>query len=77
MKVYILVQAAAGAAGSVVDHIGRLKGIGSVEPVIGPWDVIIEAEGHATLGSMSTSLLDEVEKIEGVTRTLTCVAGNL
>ena len=77
MKVYILVQAAAGTSARVVNDIEALKGIGSVEPVIGPWDVIIEAEGHATLDAMSTGLLDEVEKIDGVTRTLTCVAGNL
>jgi DNA-binding Lrp family transcriptional regulator len=73
VKAYILGQTAVGATGDVAREIGGLDGIASVEPVAGPYDVIAEAIGSSDLESLADGVLTQVETIEGVTRTVTCV----
>lgn len=74
MKAYILVQTAVGRSGQVAREIQSLDGVVTVDPVTGPYDVIAEVSGTSTLEAMADSVLTAVEGIEGVTRTLTCIA---
>lgn len=67
---YVLIQTDVNAA-EVATHLRGVDGIQTSDDVSGPYDVIarVEAEDLDHLGRMVVS---EIQKIEGVTRTLTC-----
>jgi DNA-binding Lrp family transcriptional regulator len=54
----------------VEERIVAIRGVQLAQVVTGPYDVIVRAEA----GSMETlgEVIDEIQKIPGVTRTLTC-----
>ena len=70
VEAYVLIQTAVNAA-NVARDIRPLEGILSAEDVSGPYDVIVRvrAAGMDELGKMVVS---QVQKVEGITRTLTC-----
>ena len=72
IRAYILANVEVGAGAGVVENLLAMKVVKSAENVTGPYDVIavIEVDDTATLGTM---LISEIESIQGITDTLTCV----
>jgi DNA-binding Lrp family transcriptional regulator len=77
MKAYVLVEAEMGKAGSVSTGITSLDITDSrliaVDPVTGPFDVIVLVE-TSDLATLIRSVTDRIQTVEGVKRTITCVA---
>jgi DNA-binding Lrp family transcriptional regulator len=70
IEAFVLVQVDVTVGRKVGDEIGRIPGVQLAQVVTGPYDVIVrvEADSMELLGK----LIDEIQKITGVTRTLTC-----
>jgi DNA-binding Lrp family transcriptional regulator len=73
VRAYILIESKPGSNKFVLDHVRALPGIKLADRVTGPYDVIavLESESLAILSQMTVS---KIHTIEGVVRTLTCVA---
>jgi DNA-binding Lrp family transcriptional regulator len=71
VSAFILIQTEVGRASNVTREIGGVKGIVSVDPVTGPYDVIARGEA-ADLDELAKSIVMPIQSVEGVTRTLTC-----
>ena len=71
-RAYILIQTEVGSTSAgVARSIGDLKGIINSENVTGPYDVIVEAEAQ-DLDRLNRDILQPIQAVPGVTRTLTC-----
>lgn len=71
VSAYILIQTEVGRASDVTREVGNVKGIVSVDPVTGPYDVIARGEA-GDLDELAKSIVMPIQSVEGVTRTLTC-----
>jgi DNA-binding Lrp family transcriptional regulator len=71
VQAYILVQTEVGAAASVAEAVSEIEGVVRVDNVIGPYDVVVLTEA-ATVDELGTSVVSKVQRIAGITRTLTC-----
>ncbi|WP_019634932.1 Lrp/AsnC ligand binding domain-containing protein [Actinomadura atramentaria] len=71
VRAYVLIQTDAGKAMEVVDRVAGAPGVAEVDAVTGPYDVIarVEAADVARLGRL---IMDSVQSVPGVVRTLTC-----
>jgi DNA-binding Lrp family transcriptional regulator len=71
VQAYILIQTEVGKARDVAAAISEIDGIVRVDPVTGPYDVIVlsEARNVDELGKM---IVSQVQLVSGITRTLTC-----
>ncbi len=68
---YILIQVVVGQADSVAKDVAAIKGLGSADAVIGPYDVIARADA-SSLDALGKLVVGKIQDVEGVTRTLTC-----
>lgn len=75
-KAYVLIRAEAGKVGTAVEGMRKLPNVISADAVTGPYDVIaiLEAPDFDALGR---SVVDGVQKIDGIYRTLTCLGVDL
>ena len=73
---YILIQTEVGQSSNVTDAIRNLDGVTAADDVTGPYDVIVRAEAPSVdeLGKMVVS---QIQRVAGITRTLTCPVVNL
>ena len=71
VSAYILIQTDVGRSPSVVTEISQLAGVISAEEVMGTYDVVVKAEAE-TLEVLTREIISKVQKVEGITRTLTC-----
>lgn len=71
VQAYILIQTEVGKARDVAAAISKMDGVVRVDPVTGPYDVIVlsEARNVDDLGKM---IVSQVQLVSGITRTLTC-----
>lgn len=69
---YILITAEPGKAGSVVRGIVAISGVKSVSAVTGPYDAIAEVE-VSDFNAIGNLIVSQIQKIDGVSRTLTCI----
>jgi len=72
-KAYVLIETQVGKTKQVVEAIGRLQGVISVEAVTGPYDVIAVVQGE-TLNDIGELIVSKVHPIAGISRTVTCLA---
>lgn len=72
MRAYVLINALPGRALEVADKIRRVPGVTAADAITGQYDVIasFEAPNLAVLGS---ALIDRIQKLDGVRRTVTCL----
>ncbi|MQG25890.1 MAG: Lrp/AsnC family transcriptional regulator [SAR202 cluster bacterium] len=72
-KAYLLIETAVGKTREVADILHSLNGMSNVDVVTGPYDIIatIEADDMAIVGEIVT---EKIHTIDGVVRTVTCVA---
>ncbi len=75
-KAFVLIETAVGKTKEVVDALRVVKGVESVDPVTGPYDVIAVVEG-ADLNTIGDLVTGRIHPISGVTRTVTCLAMRL
>ena len=73
---YVLVQTDVGKAADVTRMVREIDGVVSAEDVTGPYDVIalVHAESIDAVGRL---VVRDVQRIEGITRTVTCPVVNL
>jgi len=77
MKAYILIETMAGKTKAVKKALGRIKSgkskLLALDAVTGPYDYIAVVDGPSidVIGQLVT---ESIGKIDGVTRTTTCVA---
>lgn len=68
---YILIQTDVGKSQSVTEAVAAIKGVLEAESVTGPYDVIARADARS-LRDLSHLVVDRIQEVDGVTRTLTC-----
>jgi DNA-binding Lrp family transcriptional regulator len=76
VNAYVLIQTDVGKAAEVTRQVREIEGVVTAEDVTGPYDVIVcvEAGSVDLLGRLVVSRL---QRIEGITRTVTCPVVNL
>ena len=76
VNAYVLVQTEVGKAAEVAKQIATIDGVVSAEDVTGPYDVIARAEAKS-VDELGKLVVGKVQRIEGITRTVTCPVVNL
>ena len=71
VQAYILIQTEVGRAAAVASDVAGIDGVTRAEDVTGPYDVIVHAEA-ADVDALGGQVIAAVQKIPGITRTLTC-----
>jgi DNA-binding Lrp family transcriptional regulator len=71
VQAYILIQTEVGKASAVAEVISEISGVIQAEDVTGPYDVIVRAEAD-TVDALGRMVVAKVQRVEGITRTLTC-----
>ncbi|CAN5433964.1 MAG: Lrp/AsnC ligand binding domain-containing protein [Nocardioidaceae bacterium] len=71
VNAYILIQTEVGKAADVARAIADVAGVSLAEDVTGPYDVIVRAEAQ-NVDELGQLVVAKVQKISGITRTLTC-----
>jgi DNA-binding Lrp family transcriptional regulator len=72
-KAYVLIETAVGRAREVTAALEKLEGVKSVDAVTGPYDIIVIAEGE-TLNDIGDLVTGRIHPINGISRTVTCLA---
>ena len=75
MQAYILITTDAGKVMGVLAEIRTIEGVKSAHATIGPYDIIafVEFENPSDLANL---IVDKIQKVGGVSRTLTCIASS-
>ncbi len=73
MQAYILITADAGKAINALDSVKKVEGVKSAYMTVGPYDIIAFVEAPDT-SSLTSMIVDKIQKVDGVSRTLTCIA---
>ena len=71
VQAYILIQTEVGRAAAVASDVAGIEGVTRSEDVTGPYDVIVHVEA-SDIGALGDQVIAAVQKIPGITRTLTC-----
>lgn len=71
VRAYVLIQTRMGASSDVAGAIAGMRGVSSAAGVVGPYDVIVEAEAD-DLDGLGRLVASGIQTVEGVTRTITC-----
>jgi DNA-binding Lrp family transcriptional regulator len=71
VSAYVLIQTDVGKAAEVARQVGQVEGVAAAEGVIGPYDVIVRAEAP-TVDDLAHMVVSHIQRIEGITRTVTC-----
>jgi len=71
-KTFVLIETAVGKAKEVVSALRQVEGVKSVDPVTGPYDVIVvvEQDSLIDIGDLVTS---KIHSVPGISRTVTCL----
>ena len=72
-KAYVLIETQVGKTKKVVEVMGGLAGVISVDAVTGPYDAIATIQGE-TLNDVGDLVTSKVHPINGISRTVTCIA---
>ncbi len=72
-KAYLLVETAVGKTRDVANTLRALSGIETVDVVTGPYDIIAVINGD-DMSVVGTLVTESVHTVQGVVRTVTCVA---
>ena len=72
-RAYVLIETAVGKTKEVASAIGQLEGITSVDPVTGPYDIIVVVE-RESLNEVGELVTGKIHPIAGISRTVTCLA---
>lgn len=70
VKAYILIQTATNSA-HVAREIRDLDGVLTADDVSGPYDVIVQIAAD-NMDELGKAVVNRIQAVEGITRTLTC-----
>ena len=73
MYAYILIRTDMGKVMDVLSAIKAMPEVKSAHATIGPYDIIAFVE-FADPASLTSLIVDKIQKIAGISRTLTCIA---
>ncbi len=73
MLAYILVTARSSKVKQALEELVKIPAVKLAHAVTGPFDIILQLEG-ASIKEVGQIVVDQVQKVEGVERTLTCLA---
>jgi DNA-binding Lrp family transcriptional regulator len=76
VNAYVLIQTEVGKAADVARQVGAIDGVVAAEDVTGPYDVIARAEA-GSVDELGRLVVSQIQRIEGITRTVTCPIVNL
>jgi DNA-binding Lrp family transcriptional regulator len=76
VNAYILIQTEVGRANDVVIASRAVPGVTDAQEVTGPYDVIVRCSG-ASLDELGGLVVGAIQKVPGITRTLTCPVVNV
>jgi DNA-binding Lrp family transcriptional regulator len=71
VQAYILVQTEVGMADQVAKGVSAIEGVIRVDIVTGPYDVVVLTEA-ASGEHLRALVVSKVQRVPGITRTLTC-----
>jgi len=71
-KAFVLIETTVGKTKEVVTSLRKLEGVKSVDPVTGPYDVIVIIEGES-LTDIGDLVTVKVHRVPGISRTVTCL----
>lgn len=71
----MLVQTDVGRAEVVAKQLAELSGVVSAEYVTGPYDVVVRIAAD-TMSDLQQAVVPSVQRVAGITRTLTCPIAN-
>jgi DNA-binding Lrp family transcriptional regulator len=71
VQAYILIQTDAGRATAVAETVSAFDGVIQAEDVTGPYDVIVRAQA-GTVDELGRMVVAKIQRVDGITRTLTC-----
>ena len=71
MQAYILIQTEVGRAAAVASDVAGIDGVTRAEDVTGPYDVVVTAQA-GDVEALGRDVVAAVQKVPGITRTLTC-----
>ncbi|WP_030157712.1 Lrp/AsnC ligand binding domain-containing protein [Glycomyces sp. NRRL B-16210] len=71
VQAYMLVQTEVGRADQVAKAVSEIEGVVRVDTVTGPYDVVVLTEA-ASVDLLGTAVVGRVQRVAGITRTLTC-----
>jgi len=71
VSAYVLIQTDVGRASIVVEEVAAIDGVSSADGVTGPYDVIARADAD-TVDDLGRLVVSKIQRIEGITRTITC-----
>lgn len=71
MQAYILIQTEVGRAAAVASDVAGIDGVTRAQDVTGPYDVVVTAQA-GDLEALGRDVVAAVQKVPGITRTLTC-----
>ncbi len=72
---YMLINVATGSELQVADDLRNIKGVTGVKVVTGLHDVICYVETN-TLEELKKEIIDQIRKVPGIQRTITCFSFN-
>lgn len=73
---YILIQAEVGSSSDVAGAAKEVEGVASVDAITGPYDVLVKVEAE-NMDELGKKIVSDIQKIPGITRTLTCPVVNI
>lgn len=76
VNAYILIQTEVGRANDVVIAARAVAGVTDAQEVTGPYDVIVRCAGES-LDELGGLVVGAIQKVPGITRTLTCPVVNV
>ena len=71
VRAFILIETEVGMADSVSASVREITGVVAADDVTGPYDVIVQAEAQ-NVHDLGKLVVSKVQRIEGITKTLTC-----
>jgi DNA-binding Lrp family transcriptional regulator len=76
VSAYVLIQTEVGKAAQVATEVRALDGVIAADDVTGPYDVIARAESES-VDELGRMVVSRIQRIDGITRTITCPVVNL
>lgn len=73
VNAYVLIDVAPGKTKAAFQAISKIAGVKSAHAVTGPYDIIAFCEA-ADLKGCGSLVISKIRGVDGVTKTLTCVA---
>jgi DNA-binding Lrp family transcriptional regulator len=71
VQAFVLIQTESGKASEVARSIAGIDGVQSSEAVTGPYDVIVAAEAP-DVDALGQLVVNRIQPVAGIVRTLTC-----